>query len=119
MSDADLDFHQPIALRDGRPALIRVMRPDDEERLKAAFAQLDAQTIYTRFFSFRKELPERAFKRIAEIDFVNLAGLPVAGQRMLAIFVFAVIAWITEAESYEVSSVMLLLFAASWWLGWI
>ena len=77
MSDADLGFHQPIALRDGRPALIRVMRPDDEERLKAAFAQLDAQTIYTRFFSFRKELPERAFKRIAEIDFVNLAGLVV------------------------------------------
>ena len=66
-----------------------------------------------------KSSPERAFKRIAEIDFVNLAGLPVAGQRMLAIFVFAVIAWITEAESYEVSSVMLLLFAASWWLGWI
>ena len=77
MSDADLDFHQPIALRDGRPALIRVMRSDDEERLKAAFAQLDAQTIYTRFFSFRKELPERAFKRIAEIDFVSLAGLVV------------------------------------------
>ena len=77
MSDADLDFHQPIALRDGRPALIRVMRPDDEERLKAAFAQLGRESIYTRFFSFRKELPERAFKRIAEIDFVSLAGLVV------------------------------------------
>jgi RimJ/RimL family protein N-acetyltransferase len=75
VSDPDLAFHLPITLRDGRPALIRVMQTDDEERLKAAFAQLDPQTIYTRFFSFRKELPERAFLRIAQIDFVNLAGL--------------------------------------------
>jgi anion transporter len=39
-------------------------------------------------------------------------GLPVAGQRMLAIFVFAVIAWITEAVSYEVSSVMIVALIA-------
>ena len=30
-----------------------------------------------RFFSFRKSIPERAFERIAEIDFVHLAGLVV------------------------------------------
>jgi RimJ/RimL family protein N-acetyltransferase len=77
MSDPDLDFQQPITLRDGRPALIRVMHPDDKERLNAAFAQLDPQSIYTRFFSYRKELPERAFGRIAQIDFVDLAGLVV------------------------------------------
>jgi sodium-dependent dicarboxylate transporter 2/3/5 len=40
------------------------------------------------------------------------AGLPVAGQRMLAIFVFAVVAWITEAVSYEVSSVMIVALIA-------
>jgi RimJ/RimL family protein N-acetyltransferase len=77
MSDDDLDFRQPITLRDGRAALIRVMRPDDKDRLQTAFAKLDPQSIYTRFFSFRKELPERAFERIAVIDFVNLAGLVV------------------------------------------
>lgn len=77
MSDPDLDFRQPITLRDGRAALIRVMRPDDKNRLQAAFAKLDPQTVYTRFFSFRKEIPERAFERIAEIDFVKLAGLVV------------------------------------------
>jgi RimJ/RimL family protein N-acetyltransferase len=77
MSDDDLGFHQPITLRDGRAALIRVMRPDDKERLKNAFAELDRQSVYTRFFTFRKELPERAFGRIAEIDFVKLAGLVV------------------------------------------
>jgi len=77
MSHDGLDFRQPITLRDGRAALIRVMRPDDKERLKKAFAKLDPQSVYTRFFSMRRELPERAFERIAEIDFVKLAGLVV------------------------------------------
>lgn len=75
MRDDDLDFRQPITLRDGRPAVIRVMRPDDKQRLQIAFAKLDPQSVYTRFFSYRKALPERAFERIAEIDFVDLAGL--------------------------------------------
>ncbi len=77
MRDDDLDFQQHFTLRDGRPALIRVTRPDDKPRLQAAFAQLDPQSIYTRFFSFRKSIPDRAFERIAEIDFVTLAGLVV------------------------------------------
>jgi RimJ/RimL family protein N-acetyltransferase len=77
MRDDDLDFRQPITLRDGRAALIRVMRPDDRVRLQTAFAKLDPQSVYTRFFSLRKELPERALERIAQIDFVQLAGLVV------------------------------------------
>lgn len=75
--DADLAFRQPITLRDGRSALIRVVRPDDRQRLKAAFAGLDPQTVYTRYFSYRKEIPEHALERIAEIDFVHLAALVV------------------------------------------
>ena len=35
------------------------------------------------------------------------AGLPVAGQRMLAIFGFAVIVWVTEALDYAVSAVVI------------
>lgn len=34
-------------------------------------------------------------------------GLPVAGQRMLAVFVFAIIVWITEALDYAVSAVVI------------
>jgi RimJ/RimL family protein N-acetyltransferase len=76
-SGDDTAFSQQTTLRDGTPVTIRVMRPDDRDRLVAAFGKLDADSIYTRFFSFRKELPESAFKRIAEIDFVRLAGLVV------------------------------------------
>jgi len=74
-SDPDHDFRLHTALRDGTPVTIRVMRPDDRERLVAAFAKLEPSSVYTRFFSHRKELPERALERIAEIDFVQLAGL--------------------------------------------
>jgi solute carrier family 13 (sodium-dependent dicarboxylate transporter), member 2/3/5 len=35
-------------------------------------------------------------------------GLPVAGQRMIGVLVFAVLVWMTEAISYEVSAVVIL-----------
>lgn len=79
MKDADDDRHfsEALTLRNGTPVTIRVMRPDDKERLVAAFAKLDPQSIYTRFFGFRKELPEGPLNRIATIDFVNRAGFVV------------------------------------------
>ena len=71
----DRRFSQTGTLRDGTPVTIRVMRPDDRERIVRAFNKLDADTIYTRFFSFRKEIPARTLDRIADIDFDHLAGL--------------------------------------------
>ena len=73
--DPDFDFRMQTSLRDGTPVTIRVMRPDDHDRLVNAFAKLDPSTIYTRFFSYRKEIPQNAFEQIAAIDFVELAGL--------------------------------------------
>src|SRR5579862_8744047 len=35
------------------------------------------------------------------------AGLPVAGQYMLAVFAFAVIVWVTEALDYAISAVVI------------
>jgi len=68
-------FTTPAVLRNGTAVTIRVMRPDDRDRLIAAFAKLEQSSIYTRFFSYRKEIPESALARIAAIDFVNTAGL--------------------------------------------
>lgn len=80
MIDADDDFHfsQAVTLRDGTQATIRVMRPDDKDKLIAAFAKLDGQTIYTRFFSYLKALPEGPLNRIDRIDFVRLAAVVVS-----------------------------------------
>jgi len=62
MSEAnDLrDFQQRAALRDGTPITIRIARADDHDRLEAAFAKLDSETSYTRYFGFRKEIGEDA-----------------------------------------------------------
>ena len=35
-------------------------------------------------------------------------GLPLAGHRILAILVFAVVVWVSEAVSYEASSIMII-----------
>jgi RimJ/RimL family protein N-acetyltransferase len=62
-------FRQTSALRDGTPVLIRAARADDRERLLTAFQGLDRQTIYTRYFSFRKGISETELKRLEEADF--------------------------------------------------
>ena len=74
-SDPDHGLHLQMALRDGTPVTIRVMRPDDRARLVAAFAKLEETSIYTRFFSHLKEIPARALDRLAEIDFFHFTGL--------------------------------------------
>jgi RimJ/RimL family protein N-acetyltransferase len=75
--DPDIRYRQPILLRDGRPAQIRALRPDDIGRLERAFAQLDRETIYTRYFSHRKGLMEADRATIAQVDFVHRADLLV------------------------------------------
>ena len=42
----------------------------------------------------------------------NPAGLPLAGQYMLGILVFAVIIWMTEAVSYPVSAIIIMTLMA-------
>jgi RimJ/RimL family protein N-acetyltransferase len=79
MNDFDPDFVLRIEtmLRDGTRAAIRVMRPDDRERVIAAFDKLDEMTMYTRFFALHKHVPEHELARLDEIDFVHVAGLVV------------------------------------------
>jgi RimJ/RimL family protein N-acetyltransferase len=73
----DMHFHREFALRDGTPALIRPMRPDDRGRIVTAFAHLEPTTIYTRYFTHMKELPEKTLRRLNDIDFEHLAALAV------------------------------------------
>ena len=73
----DMQLRRQIALRDGTAAVIRPMNPDDRGRIVAAFAQLDPNSIYTRYFTHMKALPERTLDRLKDIDFEHLAGLVV------------------------------------------
>ena len=61
----------------------------------------------------RKSLPSRYGLYFAVVALLlvailpNPAGLPIAGQYMLAILAFSVIIWMTEAVSYPVSAVLI------------
>lgn len=56
-------------LRNGMEALFRALRPDDGERVAEAFAKLDHESIYTRFFGPKTGLTEKDYQSIREMDF--------------------------------------------------
>lgn len=62
-------FRVQATLRDGLPVVIRTARADDKDRLKLAFGQLDPQTIYTRYFAYRKGFTESELARLDTPDF--------------------------------------------------
>jgi len=50
---------RPAVLRNGTPVRIRTVSPDDKDKVVAAFGKLDQASVYTRYFSFKKELTDR------------------------------------------------------------
>lgn len=64
-------------LKDGTPIAIRAVRPDDKTRFVHAFKNLDAESIYTRFFRFKSELTEQELKAATEVDFEKAVALVV------------------------------------------
>jgi RimJ/RimL family protein N-acetyltransferase len=64
-----------ITLRNGTPVLIRVARPEDRDRIVAAFDELEPDSVYTRFFSARQALTAAELDRLGTSDFVNFVGL--------------------------------------------
>src|SRR2546430_16109503 len=54
------DGEQGVTLRNGASVRVRAIRPDDEPRLMALCRRLSPRTVYERFFSFRRLLPEEA-----------------------------------------------------------
>ena len=68
------------SLRDGREVLVRALRPDDGERIAEAFAKLDAESIYTRFFGPKTGLTATDYQTIREMDFDTRVALLVTIQ---------------------------------------
>lgn len=70
-----------ITLRNGTRVQVRVARPDDRDRIVAAFNELEPDSVYTRFFSLRKELTAAELDRMTATDFTHFVGLvAVVGQ---------------------------------------
>jgi len=68
-------FSRPFVLRNGTTGVVRVLRPDDRDRIATAFSKLEPESIYTRFFSMKKSLSDAELTRISTPDFVNYLAL--------------------------------------------
>jgi RimJ/RimL family protein N-acetyltransferase len=64
-------------LRSGMEVKVRSIRPDDKERLVAAFKNLDPESIYTRFFHHKKALTDEELRTATELDFEEEVALVV------------------------------------------
>jgi len=62
------NFAVTETLRNGVTVKIRALRADDRERMANAVRNLDRESIYTRFFSYRSELTEAGLDRIMRFD---------------------------------------------------
>src|SRR2546422_6998798 len=59
---------QRMTPRDGASVRVRAIRPEDEPRLMALCRRLSSRTVYQRFFSVRRLLPEEAHA-FANVDY--------------------------------------------------
>ncbi|MDP3539030.1 MAG: GNAT family N-acetyltransferase [Azonexus sp.] len=64
-------YAETETLRNGLKVCFRASRPDDIERIIDAFHELDADSIYLRFFGPKKEISPTEIRRFQETDFIN------------------------------------------------
>ena len=64
-----IDWTVSVRLKDGKPVLIRPIRPDDAPRLQEGFQSLSPRSIYLRFLEPYKALPEKLARRFARLDY--------------------------------------------------
>ncbi len=76
MLDAE-NYKVADKLKDGTAVTIRAIRPDDRKRVAEAFNNLNSESIYTRFFRFKRELTNEELKSITEVDFDKVVALVV------------------------------------------
>jgi len=56
-------------LRNDLEICIRAARPDDDERVVEAFKELEAESVYLRFFGPKKEISPAELQRFRDTDF--------------------------------------------------
>lgn len=58
-------------MNDGRDVILRTIRPDDAELLRAGIASLSANSRYLRFFSPAPMVPDAVVERLVDVDGVD------------------------------------------------
>jgi acetyltransferase len=60
-----------VTLKDGLPVVIRPIQPQDAAHLQDTFDHLSMETIYLRFLSIKKELPDKEARYLATLDYTS------------------------------------------------
>jgi RimJ/RimL family protein N-acetyltransferase len=66
---ADPRYERELELKNGTRVHVRPIQPDDEDRLHEAFARMSERSVYFRFFSPLKRLPEDLARRLSHVDY--------------------------------------------------
>lgn len=64
-------------LKDGTAVTVRAIRPSDRASIRAEFGKLDPESIYTRFFSYKKGLTDTELNEATNVDFAHAVALVV------------------------------------------
>ncbi|MBK9033668.1 MAG: GNAT family N-acetyltransferase [Myxococcales bacterium] len=64
----DAAYQERTTLRDGREVVLRVVRPDDKDRLRRGFGALSPESRYRRFFSVKSDLSDDELRYLTEVD---------------------------------------------------
>jgi len=79
-----VDFSNYLArekLKDGTEVTVRAIRPEDGPGILEAFRDLDAESIYRRFFSPKKELSDAELKQLTDVDCKRVTALVVTARQ--------------------------------------
>jgi RimJ/RimL family protein N-acetyltransferase len=69
------DYSAAEPLRDGRMAEIRALRPEDRAGLLAAVGRISDQSLYRRFFGFKRGFTDQEVDFYVNVDFVDHVAL--------------------------------------------
>lgn len=67
----DADYREHARLRDGREVVLRLIRPDDKERLRRGFLAMSPESRYRRFFTYKNDLSDDELRYLTELDGVR------------------------------------------------
>jgi RimJ/RimL family protein N-acetyltransferase len=69
------DYTATETLRDGRTVEIRALTPEDRDGLLAAVGRTSDQSLYRRFFTFKRGFTDREVDFYVNVDFVSHVAL--------------------------------------------
>ncbi|MFQ5948013.1 MAG: GNAT family N-acetyltransferase [Acidimicrobiia bacterium] len=81
---ADWDFD--VVLKDGGVARLRPIRPDDADTLHALFRRLSSDSVYQRFFRYKKDLTPEELEFFTRVDYERrMAFVAEIGENIVAV----------------------------------